>query len=283
MWEGLGYYNRCKNLLYTAKEIVTNYQGVFPNKFEEIIALKGVGTYTAAAISSFAYNLPYAVVDGNVYRVLSRFLGNTTPIDSKEGKLFFSEAAQKGLDKQFPASYNQAIMDFGATVCKPKLALCEKCPLQKKCIAYETNTVYDLPIKTKKIQIKQRRFLYFIIEHNETILVRKREEKDIWQNLYEFVQADVSNTFITNTKNVNLKLKQIIGNNNWEISKISAEYIQKLSHQKVHAHFVKVIMQEALKLPKYTWKHKKSLQKLPFAAIINDFLKNEKKQFIFDK
>ena len=130
-WEGLGYYTRCKNLLYTARLIDKEYNGIFPDAYEKIAALKGVGPYTAAAISSFCFNLPYAVVDGNVFRILSRIAGNMAPIDSTEGKKIFTQLATKALDKENPGMFNQAIMDFGALVCKPFLPLCAQCVLNK--------------------------------------------------------------------------------------------------------------------------------------------------------
>jgi A/G-specific adenine glycosylase len=149
LWEGLGYYNRCKNLLFTARQIVNEKNSIFPNQYEDLLALKGVGPYTAAAIASFAYNLPYAVVDGNVFRVLSRYFGIDDPIDSAKGKQVFTELAGKVLWKKEAGLYNQAIMDFGATVCKPFAPACSICPLQKYCRAFKEGRVNQLPVKEK--------------------------------------------------------------------------------------------------------------------------------------
>src|SRR5665213_573266 len=149
LWEGLGYYSRCKNLIASAKFIYHDLDGKFPETFEEILALKGIGNYTASAIASFAYNRPYAVLDGNVFRVLSRFFGIEIPINTTAGKKYYSELAQVLLDKKKPAEYNQAIMDFGAVICKPALPLCYECPLQKKCIAFLNEKVSVLPINEK--------------------------------------------------------------------------------------------------------------------------------------
>ena len=187
LWEGLGYYSRCKNLLATARLIAKNYNGIFPSNYEDILNLKGVGPYTAAAIASFAFNLPYAVVDGNVQRVLSRYFAINTPIDSTDGKKIYQLLANELLDKQNPAIYNQAIMDFGATICKPQLPLCEHCVLNKDCQAYELKVVKDLPVKKNSLQRKNRFFHYFVLHYNNGIYIRKRVDKDIWQNLYEFL------------------------------------------------------------------------------------------------
>jgi len=154
LWEGLGYYSRCKNLLATARFITQEKRGIFPSAYKDILHLKGVGPYTAAAIASFAFNLPHAVVDGNVSRVLSRFFGIATPIDSTAGKQEFTALAQALLDQQSPGIYNQAIMDFGATICKPQLPLCADCPLQAECTAFQTGKISDLPVKEKKLQKK---------------------------------------------------------------------------------------------------------------------------------
>ena len=190
LWEGLGYYTRCKNLIATARYIVKERQGKFPDTYEEILALKGVGPYTAAAIVSFAYNLPYAVLDGNVFRVLARFFGINTAIDSAEGKKTFATLASQLLDKKEPALYNQAIMDFGATVCKPKVPLCNSCVLNKKCKAYTTGRTHILPIKGKSIVKKNRHFYYFIATYNSKVYVCKRAGGDIWENLYEFLLVE---------------------------------------------------------------------------------------------
>ncbi|MEM9990488.1 MAG: A/G-specific adenine glycosylase, partial [Bacteroidota bacterium] len=148
MWEGLGYYSRARNLHFTAQHITYKLGGCFPNTYEDILKLKGVGTYTAAAIASFAYHLPHAVVDGNVYRVLSRYFGKTTPIDSTIGKKEFTQLANELLDSTQPHRFNQAIMDFGATQCKPKLPNCPNCPLQSHCTAFQQKTVNTYPVKT---------------------------------------------------------------------------------------------------------------------------------------
>ncbi|WP_066756972.1 A/G-specific adenine glycosylase [Crocinitomix algicola] len=186
LWQGLGYYSRARNLHAAAKFIHTQYSGIFPNDYKRIRELKGVGDYTAAAISSFAFNLPYAVVDGNVYRVLSRYLGISTPIDSTIGKKEFAAVAQDLLSKEHPAEHNQAIMELGALVCSPKKPQCDECPLYDSCFARQNNSTLDYPIKLKKTKVKNRFIHYLVHTNGEYIHLKKRTGKGIWQGLYDF-------------------------------------------------------------------------------------------------
>ena len=186
LWQGLGYYSRARNLHNTAKFIHENYQDKFPETYEEIIVLKGIGPYTAAAIASFAFGLPYAVLDGNVFRLLSRLFAIETPIDSGNGKKQFQKLAEKYLDKKHAADYNQAIIDFGATICTPKNPKCDECVFVKNCEAFKMQAVADFPIKEKKIEKKFRYFNFFYITDGKYILIEKRTQEDIWQNLFQF-------------------------------------------------------------------------------------------------
>ena len=181
-WQGLGYYSRARNLHAAAKSM----NGVFPKTYPEVRALKGVGDYTAAAICSFAYNMPYAVVDGNVYRVLSRYLGIDTPIDSTEGKNLFAAVADELLDKKNPALYNQAIMDFGAIQCSPQSPNCMFCPLASGCSALAGGMVAQLPVKQHKTKTTNRYFNYIYVRMGAYTLINKRTGNDIWKNLFEF-------------------------------------------------------------------------------------------------
>ncbi len=185
LWQGLGYYNRCKNLLATARFISNELGGKFPDTYEAIINLKGIGPYTAAAISSFAFNMPHAVVDGNVNRVLARYFGIDTPFDSTEGKKLFQSLAQELLDKKNSAGYNQAIMDLGATVCTPQAPLCGQCALKTHCFAFDQGLTASLPVKSKKLTVKKRYFYYLLLRTEDKLWIHKRADKDIWQNLHE--------------------------------------------------------------------------------------------------
>ncbi len=186
VWQGLGYYSRARNLHAAAKRIVE--WGGFPVEYEKVLSLPGVGPYTAAAIMSFAYDEPWAVVDGNVYRVISRYLGLENPIDSNAGKTLFQKIAQEMIDKTHPALYNQAIMDFGALICKPKSPQCEVCPVMEKCTAFAQGRVEDYPVKERSIKQRERFLTYVYVRSQDGyVLIHRRTEKDIWQGLYEFL------------------------------------------------------------------------------------------------
>ena len=183
LWQGLGYYSRARNLHFAAKTIAE--MGAFPTDYENVRKLKGVGDYTAAAICSFAYNQAHAVVDGNVYRVLSRFFGISTPIDTNDGKKEFTSLANELLDKEQPGKYNSAIMDFGALQCTPKSPNCDICPFAGSCYALQNDAINDLPVKSKKTAVTNRYFVYVYLEDDQHLLLRRRGKGDIWQGLYE--------------------------------------------------------------------------------------------------
>ncbi|SEC49391.1 A/G-specific DNA-adenine glycosylase [Tenacibaculum sp. MAR_2009_124] len=187
LWQGLGYYSRARNLHFTAKHVANELKGAFPSNYKDLLKLKGVGDYTASAIASICYKEPVAVVDGNVYRVLSRVFGVHTPINSTKGIKEFKELAQSLIDKEEPDIYNQAIMDFGAIHCKPQNPLCNSCKFSTICIAFNNNMVKELPVKEKKIKIKKRYFNYLVIDTNEgKTILEERKGKGIWQGLYQF-------------------------------------------------------------------------------------------------
>jgi len=185
LWQGLGYYSRARNLHFTAKDIVDNYAGIFPKNYKDLLKLRGVGDYTASAIAAFCYDEPVAVLDGNVFRVLSRLFGKATPINTTEGKKIFKQLAQDQLDTRQPALYNQAIMEFGALHCTPAQPKCLTCPLAQNCMAYQTGQISNLPVKLKKIKIKKRFLNFYLIRYQDFIILQKREGKDIWRNLYQ--------------------------------------------------------------------------------------------------
>jgi A/G-specific adenine glycosylase len=282
LWEGLGYYSRCRNLIATAKKIMEEYEGKFPEDYEEIRKLKGIGPYTAAAIASFAYNLPYAVVDGNVQRVLARYYGITTPTDTIAGKKLYLELATALLDKKQPGIYNQAIMDLGAVICKPRRPLCEICSQRKDCVAFRNGWIDRLPVKEKTIQRKNRWFYYFIIEtNNGYIYIRKRNKKDIWENLYEFVlwEADHSES-LENPAAPDLAQK-ILGRAKYVITGISKIYKQQLTHQVIQGQFITVRINGPLAaLKEYTLVERKRMTEYPFPQFITAYLRNPVQQLI---
>lgn len=186
LWQGLGYYSRARNLHAAAKEVMSRFDGIFPHHYDRLLSLKGIGEYTAAAISSFVDDQPYPVVDGNVFRVLSRLFDEPTPIDSSKGKRIFYELAHEVLDKQHPGLHNQAIMEFGALQCVPRQPDCSSCPLQPRCLAFANGRVDELPVKQGKTKTRQRFFHYLYIIYKEQTWLHRRGEKDIWEGLYEF-------------------------------------------------------------------------------------------------
>ncbi|TFF40407.1 A/G-specific adenine glycosylase [Mucilaginibacter psychrotolerans] len=185
LWQGLGYYSRGRNMLKTAQLVQQQYNGVFPTTYQELIKLKGIGEYTAAAISSFSANEPRAVVDGNVYRVLARFFGIDEPINSPKGKKLFQQLADEALNRQHPALHNQAMMEFGAMLCKPRNPACGICPVRLGCVAFASNATTALPVKLKTVKVRKRFFNYLLITDGGNLLMNKRGEGDIWANMYD--------------------------------------------------------------------------------------------------
>lgn len=275
LWEGLGYYSRCRNLIASAKLINEELSGRFPKKYEDIILLKGIGHYTASAIASFAFNLPYAVLDGNVFRVLARFFGIRVPVDTTEGKKMFSGLARDLIDTTNPASYNQAIMDFGAVICKPMLPLCDNCPLQMKCIAYAKKIVNILPVKEKSIKRRERFFNYLIVEYHNKIYVNQRTGKDIWQNLYEFILVETE-SLIPGKEFLKTKMfTSFFLPDSYTVTKVSSICSQKLTHQTITGRFFHITVKTPkASLQKYKLVSGRELSLLPFPKFITSYLKD---------
>lgn len=271
-WQGLGYYSRARNLHQAAISV----NGVFPVKYEDILKLKGVGTYTAAAICSFAYNQPHAVVDGNVYRVLSRFFGVNEPIDSGKGKKIFASLAHDLLDKVQPALYNQAIMDFGALQCTPLSPDCTVCPFKNRCFAFNHNMVSSLPIKQNKTKTSERFFYYLLIRDNGNIYLNKRTENDIWKNLYELPLIE-SNTALAVDDFIR---KQEFASIFKENSVVNVRLLNKtkhvLSHRIIYADFYELEAQDIKMdfLSKYTRLNMADLELYPVSRLMHNFFEN---------
>ena len=235
-WQGLGYYSRARNLHFAAQTIMEKHGGTFPLKHEDVLELKGIGDYTAAAICSFAYGQPYAAVDGNFFRVLARVFEIETPIDSTKGKKDFYALAQELISKEHPALFNQAMMDIGATVCTPTSPNCQECPLQNMCLASAHRRIAELPVKSKKNSSKDRYFYYFLIKGNGQTYLHRREENDIWKGLYELplvetpapMSIDEVLAFAQGTKfSDSFSIRQI--------DHVHASITHILSHQRIHA------------------------------------------------
>lgn len=271
-WQGLGYYSRARNLHQAAISV----NGVFPVRYEDILKLKGVGIYTAAAICSFAYNQPHAVVDGNVYRVLSRFFGINEPIDSGKGKKIFASLAHDLLDKVQPALYNQAIMDFGALQCAPLSPDCTVCPFKNRCFAFNHNMVSSLPIKQNKTKTSERFFYYLLIRDNGNIYLNKRTENDIWKNLYELPLIE-SNTALAVDDFIR---KQEFASIFKENSVVNVRLLNKtkhvLSHRIIYADFYELEAQDIKMdfLSKYTRLNMADLELYPVSRLMHNFFEN---------
>lgn len=235
LWQGLGYYSRGRNMLYTAKYVLEHYNGVFPKAYKELIKLKGVGDYTAAAISSFSSNEVKAVVDGNVYRVLSRYFGIEDPINSTIGQKKFADLATELIEDQQPAIYNQAIMEFGALHCKPKAPKCETCPVRLHCVALKEGKVDQLPVKLKKVKVKKRWFNYFVGISDDEILTKQRQPGDVWQQLYDFPLLETEGEVTLSNANFVAEVRKMFGNH---VSiRLLDEKKHILTHQIIYVQF----------------------------------------------
>lgn len=271
LWEGLGYYSRCRNLHSTARYIHQELGGRFPESYEGILSLKGVGPYTAAAISSFAYQLPHAVVDGNVYRVLARVFGINIPTDSPEGKKYFNELADALLDRTEPGQYNQAIMDFGATVCKPAAPLCGECPFRNNCVAYLKKDINGYPVKEKKITIRKRNFFFLVLQYRGRYAIRQRTGNDIWRGLFEFPL--IESAAALNEK----KILQAALREKWILSGLytagvlSDWYKQQLTHQQLRARFLLVQLKKKPDQPGWQWVLPEALEQYAFPRLFREF------------
>jgi len=269
LWQGLGYYSRARNLHFSAKYVVNDLKVAFPTNYNELIKLKGVGDYTASAIASICYNEPTAVVDGNVYRVLARYFGISTPINSTKGIKEFKQLAQSLIDIKNPGTHNQAMMEFGARMCKPQSPDCTSCPLNTSCVALSKKQIKELPVKEKKIKIRHRYFNYLVIqtENNTTKLVKR--EKGIWLNLYEFplieTLAEIDEKELIAHNEFNLLFKKLTTS----IKQFNNELIvHKLSHQHIHTKFwiVNTVASNDFQL---SWE---TITKYPVSTLIDNFL-----------
>ncbi|MDQ3277648.1 MAG: A/G-specific adenine glycosylase [Bacteroidota bacterium] len=266
LWEGLGYYSRCRNLIQTAKYISEVLNGAFPKKYEDILALKGVGAYTAAAIGSFAYNLPYAVLDGNVFRVLSRIFDKEVPVDSTAGKKEFTALAQAVLPKGKAGEYNQGIMDFGATVCK-LFPVCEACFFNHGCLAYLSGKQQLLPVKEKKLTLKKRWLNYFLVQCGNDILIQQRTGKDIWQGLHQGFLIETEKSF--STQALQQVFVQQSGIANYTVLK-DWKKKQALSHQSICFHLLHVKATRKKKVEGYRWVPLQEIANLAFPRTLQE-------------
>ena len=260
LWQGLGYYSRARNLHFAAKQIVNDFNGVFPSNYKDIKSLKGVGDYTAAAIASFAFQLPHPVVDGNVYRLLSRYFNDDTAIDTGAGKKVFMQYAEELMLESEIDIYNQAIMEMGALVCTPKKPSCEECPLNASCAALKSNEVLELPVKSKKLKVTEK-YMHYLVLKDEFYLLQKREDKGIWRNMYEFPLIETKSA----VEGISEKVEEM----GFALNKELYETKHLLSHQKLHVKFWSVTQ---LKEKVSHYIKADSLEEYPIPRVIDRFL-----------
>ena len=246
MWQGLGYYSRARNLHHCAQQIVTEHGGQFPADYEKLRQLKGIGSYTAAAIASIAFNLPHAVVDGNVYRVLSRIFDIDTPININEGQTLFAQLADDLLNREQPGLHNQALMEFGALHCTPKNPNCLLCPLQAQCLAFAHQTVMQRPVKQPKVKVTTRYFNYLVIRINDSVYLHKRSDNDIWKNLYDFPCIESEQPMSVEEVVETEKFKQLLESKPFSIAKVSPVFTHKLTHRTIMAQFIEIKLEQKL-------------------------------------
>ncbi len=248
LWQGLGYYSRARNLHWSAKYIVKELDGVFPDTYKDILKLKGVGDYTASAIASICFNEVTAVVDGNVYRALSRIFGIETPINSTSGQKEFKALAQQLIDKQQPAIFNQAIMEFGARQCKPKNPDCSVCPFKTGCLALKENKIDVLPVKLKKTKVTKKYFNFIvIISKNEKTILEQRVGSGIWQNLYQFPLIETEKPSTYNNIKSKIENLDVLEDMNFDVHLYNdTDIIHKLSHQHLYTKFWIVSVDESI-------------------------------------
>ncbi|HEY9170138.1 MAG TPA: A/G-specific adenine glycosylase [Lutibacter sp.] len=273
LWQGLGYYSRARNLHFSAKYIVDELNGNFPTTFNELMKLKGVGDYTASAIASICFNEPTAVVDGNVYRVLARYFGVDTNINSSAGIKKFKQLAQQLIDEKDPGTHNQALMEFGALMCKPKNPHCEICPLNNSCFALSKNCVKDLPVKEKNGKIKIRHFNYLVIHSSDDKTKIVKRKAGIWQNLYEFPLIESDDVIGIESLMEHPIFKELFYGLSAKVKLFDKEVLMhKLTHQHIHTKFWVVTTKESGRFST-PWK---DIKKYPVSALIDNFLNRYK-------
>lgn len=273
LWQGLGYYSRARNMLKTARMVRERYDGKFPQTYTELIGLKGIGEYTASAIASFSSNEPRAVLDGNVYRVLARYLGIIEPVNNLKGQKIFRGAAYELLDKQNPGLQNQAMMELGAMICKPKNPACGICPVRLGCYAFVNNATTVLPVKLKKPKVRDRFFNYFLVTDGEMILMNKRDETDIWANMYDLPLIETPALLLSNNLHNFIKVKEVFGED-VKIVETLPVITHLLTHQRLHVQFIKIKSPSVTLQKNWFFTPVESLKMFAMPKIIFIFLKN---------
>jgi A/G-specific adenine glycosylase len=273
LWQGLGYYSRGRNMLKTAQLVQEQHNGKFPQFYEQLIKLKGIGEYTAAAIASFSANEAKAVVDGNVYRVLARYFGIYDPINSTIGKKTFQAIANDLLDTQNPALHNQAMMEFGAMLCKPKNPACGICPVHNGCFAFASNATTALPVKLKTVKVRERFLNYFLITDSDTVLMNKRGDKDIWANMYDLPMVETPSLLPIDDL-INLPQVTDIFGTDIKITEEVAVQKHILTHQRLYVRLIKTTSKPIKSEPNWFYSTVENLHNLALPRIVFILIKN---------
>jgi A/G-specific adenine glycosylase len=276
MWQGLGYYTRARNLHKCAQTVANVYNGKFPDNYEKLLTLPGIGHYTGAAVASFAFHEAVAVVDGNVYRILSRMFGIDTPINSPQGRKEFNDLANELISRKDPALHNQAVMEFGALHCTPRNPKCADCPFKANCFAFNHDLIDRLPVKVKGKKSRSRYFFYIVVEKNKAFFMKKRGEKDIWNGLFDFLLIEKSKP---------VKAEKILDDkqfldlvNKMQPVSISGNYKHVLTHQTIHCRFIRVRATKTFPQVQESgsFYSSKQIARLPKPVLISRFLADQK-------
>ncbi|MGC9373409.1 MAG: A/G-specific adenine glycosylase [Bacteroidales bacterium] len=277
IWQGLGYYSRARNMHYAAQQVINQYQGKFPANFQELLKLKGIGEYTAAAIASIAFNIPEPALDGNVYRVLSRLYGIAESPQKADGKKIFRQKAMELIKNQPPGIFNQALMEFGALQCIPKNPDCTRCVLKNLCFAFKNNMVNELPLKKQRIKQRQRYFHFLHIHYQNKIYIEQRTQNDIWKLLYQLPLIETNKPVNTENLTNQTLWENLFNGTRVNIQNISKEIIHQLSHQKLFTKFysINIDYPNAYLLKNYMEINAEDIEKYSIPKLLDNFLRNK--------
>lgn len=275
LWQGLGYYSRARNMHHAAHQIMEEFDGQFPGTYNNIRKLKGVGDYTAAAIASISFGSENAVIDGNVYRALSRIFGISTPIDTTTGKKEFSDLAHSLLDKQNPGLFNEALMEFGALQCIPRNPACSECPFQNICLALKNNTIHQLPVKSKQLKQKNRYFNYLFIQYKENFFLEKRQAKDIWHNLYQLPLIETDEQINEMEFISSKQFREFFSGLQVTVESIAPGIKHQLTHQRLHIRFFHISLSQPLTKSGSILTNLRDYHRFPVPKPIDNYLTNK--------
>lgn len=274
IWQGLGYYSRARNMHFTSKIIVNKFNGKFPDNYKDLISLKGIGEYSAGAILSFAFKKAYPAIDGNVLRLISRIYKIKESINKPETKKIIKNIILELMDNKQPDIFNQSLIELGALICKPQNPLCNLCQISQNCFSFIENLQHAYPVKTKKIKIKERFFNYFLIKYvsnnNLYIYLKKREDNDIWKNLYDLPLIETKKNHIQSNQ-INFYIKKTFKIESFILNKINSSISHKLTHQKINTIFIEITVENKVILNNAFLIKYEDLKNFPLPKLIKNF------------